>query len=138
MLWRRPIVLAVVALAFGCEEAASQDAYSIERVQRVRERVRDDPDASPVFIFARFRWQESDQGLVASVHEPHCALNVGTRIGTVGLERSHAATGEQWQWGGMKPLDRLFTDVCRAGTGLPCSGKGCELPPSRLVSPRQL
>ena len=32
---------------------------------------------------------------MASVHEPHCALNLGTRIGTVGLERSHAATGEQ-------------------------------------------
>ena len=69
MLWRRTVGLAVVALALGCEEAASQDAYTIEGVQRLRERVRDDA-SPPVFIFARFRWQDSDQGLVASVHEP--------------------------------------------------------------------
>jgi hypothetical protein len=81
-----------------------------------------------VLIFARFRWNDSEQALVASVREQECGLNLPTRYGAIGAERTHLTNGAQWQWGGMQPSDRLFTEVCRAGTQAKCSSQGCQVP----------
>jgi hypothetical protein len=111
------VCLSIAADAWG------EDPYAIERIERFR-----DNSQKAVLIFARFQWNDSEQRFVASVREQDCGLDLATRYGAIGVERSHVASGTEWQWGGMQPGDRLFTEVCRAGTRAPCSAKGCQIP----------
>ena len=130
---RDAVGFAALCLAIATE-AVGEDAYAIERIERAR-KFTDDPQA--VLIFARFRWADRDQLLVASVREQDCALNLPSRLGAIGLERTGLASGEEWQWGGMRPNDRLFTEVCRSGTRARCSTNGCDIP-RRTSGPRDL
>ena len=115
------------------------DAFAIDNVQRAKIAFADGVEQS-ILVVAKFRWNDSEQRLVGLVREQECGYDLKSRFAAIALE-GRAQTlhldsyGDEWKWAGKRPVDQLFTAVCRATSRFECSEQGCGL--SSIRRPRQ-